>query len=173
MSLNCLMRNLLLQHTAMAPVRTAHLYLHCTDSARVSLCRFRNDASGESYGGVYVPVLARALLRHNQRLHQQQPHASAAASSTGVQGQDPPAGYNLVGYVVGNGVTDDVYDGSGQVEFAFGLGLIDPQTYKAVKHTCKVSMAGVTLQCLWAAQGGLLCGSESACVEQPCGDTFE
>ena len=116
------------------------------------------DCAGESYGGVYVPLLMRALLQHNQRLKQhQQPqrthtpahtHTQMHANSKGTS--QPGSGlhgaeerYNLAGYIVGNAVTDDIYDGIGQVEFAFGLGLIDPQTYHYVKQTCKVCASSI------------------------------
>lgn len=102
--------------------------------------------AGESYGGVYVPLLARALLRHNQRIHQQQQLQQAAGATPGSpshSGSSTASGsdrvYNIVGYVVGNAVTDDMYDFGGQVDFAFSLGLIDPDTFHLVKQTCKVS----------------------------------
>jgi serine carboxypeptidase-like clade 1 len=101
----------------------------------LSCCR---ASPGESYGGVYVPLLARALLRHNERL--KQPGAATTSSSSGWNQL-----YNLAGYLVGNAVTDGMYDGPGQVDFAFGMGLIDPDTYKDVKRTCKVGLCCVDL----------------------------
>lgn len=93
---------------------------------------------GESYGGVYVPLLTRALLRHNQRLQQQASSSTDNNSGSNSDSSSSDLEYNLAGYIVGNAVTDDFYDGSGQAEFAFGMGLIDPETYKMVKRTCKV-----------------------------------
>ena len=40
------------------------------------------------------------------------------------------------GYMVGNPVTDDAIDGNGQVEFAYGMGLIDPVTYRELNKAC-------------------------------------
>ncbi|GFH13194.1 carboxypeptidase [Haematococcus lacustris] len=42
----------------------------------------------------------------------------------------------LQGYAVGNGVTDDVFDGNAQPEFAYNLGLIDPPTYQTLQEVC-------------------------------------
>jgi hypothetical protein len=42
---------------------------------------------------------------------------------------------------VGNAVTDDIYDTSGQADFAFGMGLVDSDTYRHVKQACKVGRA--------------------------------
>jgi hypothetical protein len=97
---------------------------------------------------VYVPLLARALLRHNERVrrhhHQQQQQqlagknpSSSRSSSSGIASSFDRI-YNIEGYVVGNAVTDDFYDFGGQVDFAFSLGLIDPDTFHLVKQTCKV-----------------------------------
>lgn len=44
----------------------------------------------------------------------------------------------MAGYIVGNAVTDDLFDTSGQADFAFSMGLVDLDTYKEVKQTCKV-----------------------------------
>lgn len=84
-------------------------------------------AAGESYAGVYVPLLAQRLLKARQR-------GGSTASSGGGR-------YNLAGYIVGNAVTDDAYDTAGQVEYAYGTGLIDPTTHDAVLHTCQVRPA--------------------------------
>lgn len=74
--------------------------------------------AGESYAGVYVPLLAEAIVQHNQ----------AASGNDGI---------NLVGYMVGNGVTDDYYDGQAQVEFAYGMDLIDTSMFRYIQDACK------------------------------------
>ena len=38
--------------------------------------------------------------------------------------------------MVGNPVTDDVIDGNGQIEFAYGMGLIDPVTFGDLSRAC-------------------------------------
>ena len=67
--------------------------------------------SGESYGGIYVPYLATAILNYNQ---------------------NPYAGFqiNLKGFIVGNGVTDypaDMFYGG--PTFLYYHGLVSPQTW--------------------------------------------
>jgi carboxypeptidase C (cathepsin A) len=83
--------------------------------------------AGESYAGVYVPLLTQRLLQHNQRLQDSRRSSSSSRR------------YNLAGYIVGNAVTDDAVDSRGQVEYAYGLGLVDPGTYKDTLRTCEVS----------------------------------
>lgn len=97
-----------------------------------------------------MPLLARALLHHNQRLQAatgtHNRHSGSVASRPLSPGPDEEYyNYNLAGYIVGNAVTDEVYDGVGQVEFAFDLGLIDPDTYHTVKQTCKVIRAELSV----------------------------
>ncbi|WOL14403.1 serine carboxypeptidase 1 [Canna indica] len=75
--------------------------------------------SGESYAGVYVPTLASEVAR-------------------GIESGAKPT-LNFKGYMVGNGVTDDVFDGDALVPFAFGMGLISSQMYQAVKTACQGS----------------------------------
>jgi carboxypeptidase C (cathepsin A) len=87
--------------------------------------------AGESYGGVYVPLLTQRLLQHNQEL-------AAGSSSSGSSSSSRGQPYNLAGYIVGNAVTDDATDSRGQVEYAYGLGLVDPGTYKDALDTCQV-----------------------------------
>jgi hypothetical protein len=52
--------------------------------------------------------------------------------------------FQLQGYAIGNGVTDDVYDGNAQPEFAYGMGLIDPPTYTELRTTCADSYWNAT-----------------------------
>lgn len=88
---------------------------------------------------MYVPLLTSALLRHNQRLQQQlRQQQQAGGSDTDSSGSAGSVPYNLAGYIVGNAVTDDLFDTSGQADFAFSMGLVDLDTYKEVKQTCKV-----------------------------------
>jgi hypothetical protein len=74
---------------------------------------------GESYGGVYVPMLADRILRHNSHVRTA---AAAAAGERGgsVDGREHGRLVNLVGYTVGNGVTDDEVDGNSQVSGGVG-----------------------------------------------------
>lgn len=69
-------------------------------------CRQTNDffVAGESYAGVYVPLVTRAVLDGNEA------------------GQEPEL--RLRGYIVGNGVTDERFDGDALVPFAYGKSLI-------------------------------------------------
>ncbi|OWM72307.1 hypothetical protein CDL15_Pgr018192 [Punica granatum] len=73
--------------------------------------------SGESYAGVYVPTLASTVAK-------------------GIKdGQEPVI--NFKGYLVGNGVADDLYDGNALVPFAFGMGLISSNIFEDCQKTCK------------------------------------
>eukprot|EP00879_Flechtneria_rotunda_P016121 GHRR01016863.1.p1 GENE.GHRR01016863.1~~GHRR01016863.1.p1 ORF type:complete len:501 (+),score=113.92 GHRR01016863.1:376-1878(+) len=125
--------------------------------------------AGESYAGVYVPLLAERLLQYKRQqrsssgsalgsasfsIHNHkdliQFQGSQASNRAGQHGShDKPVKstdsgvalhttmYNLAGYILGNAVTDDYYDGNGQLEFAYGLGLIDPDTYQDAHSICK------------------------------------
>ncbi|KAF8015383.1 hypothetical protein BT93_H1018 [Corymbia citriodora subsp. variegata] len=72
--------------------------------------------SGESYAGVYVPTLALEVVK-------------------GIQIGEMPR-INFKGYMVGNGVTDETFDGNALVPFAFGMGLISSDIYEACQTTC-------------------------------------
>ncbi|CAH8354942.1 unnamed protein product [Eruca vesicaria subsp. sativa] len=65
--------------------------------------------SGESYAGVYVPTLASEVVK----------------------------GHLTFGYLVGNGVSDPVFDGNALVPFAHGMGLISNELYEDTKAACK------------------------------------
>mmetsp|Transcript_26433 Transcript_26433/g.57660 ORF Transcript_26433/g.57660 Transcript_26433/m.57660 type:complete len:507 (+) Transcript_26433:49-1569(+) len=73
--------------------------------------------AGESYGGAYVPLLAQRIYR-------------------GLKSEGAGTSINLKGYMTGNGVADDEFDGNGQVEFAFGMGLMDPDTHLQLSSLC-------------------------------------
>ncbi|KAK3415866.1 hypothetical protein EUGRSUZ_H01399 [Eucalyptus grandis] len=72
--------------------------------------------SGESYAGVYVPTLASEVVK-------------------GIQIGETPL-INFKGYLIGNGVTDEKFDGNAYVPFAFGMGLISSDIYEAYQTTC-------------------------------------
>ncbi|KAL7081806.1 hypothetical protein ACP275_14G061600 [Erythranthe tilingii] len=72
--------------------------------------------SGESYAGIYVPTLAYEV-------------------ANGIDAGVKPI-LNLKGYMVGNGVTDDVFDGNALVPFAHGMGLISDELFEAVNAEC-------------------------------------
>jgi len=91
--------------------------------------------AGESYAGVYVPLLARKVMDHNAR--------------TGTPSSEV---LHLRGYAVGNGVADDAADGNGQPEFAYGMGLMDPPTHARLQEVCAGNY--------WNATPGSACASE-------------
>ncbi|CAN1767871.1 Serine carboxypeptidase 1 [Linum perenne] len=72
--------------------------------------------TGESYAGVYVPMLASEVAK-------------------GIDAGVKPV-INLKGYMVGNGVTDDVFDGNALVPFAHGMGLISDDLFQEVTREC-------------------------------------
>ena len=73
---------------------------------------------GESYAGVYVPMFAREVLRGNKMRREGDPLL------------------NLQGYMVGNGVTDPVFDGNALVPFAAGKSLIDQALNRKLHAAC-------------------------------------
>ncbi|KAK6937896.1 Peptidase S10, serine carboxypeptidase [Dillenia turbinata] len=72
--------------------------------------------AGESYAGVYVPTLAYEVVK-------------------GIDAGAKPI-LNFKGYIVGNGVTDEVFDGNALVPFAHGMGLISDDLYEEVNAAC-------------------------------------
>lgn len=72
--------------------------------------------SGESYAGIYVPTLSYEV-------------------ANGIDAGVKPI-LNLKGYLVGNGVSDDLYDGNALVPFAHGMGLISDELFEAVNSEC-------------------------------------
>ncbi|KAL3138597.1 hypothetical protein ABBQ32_006363 [Trebouxia sp. C0010 RCD-2024] len=79
---------------------------------------------GESYAGVYVPMLAQAIVASNAEGHL--PHV------------------NLQGYAVGNGVTDDEVDGNAIIPFAYGKSLLSMQLYDDLMQACQGSFWNAT-----------------------------
>lgn len=73
--------------------------------------------AGESYAGVYVPTLAFEV-------------------ANGIDAGVKPV-LNFKGYIVGNGVTDDTFDGNALVPFAHGMGLISDDLFEEVKRECQ------------------------------------
>ncbi|XAR58787.1 Carboxypeptidase C [Bertholletia excelsa] len=72
--------------------------------------------SGESYAGVYVPTLAYEVVK-------------------GIDAGVKPI-LNFKGYIVGNGVTDEEFDGNALVPFAHGMGLISDELFEEVITEC-------------------------------------
>ncbi|XP_073117930.1 serine carboxypeptidase 1 isoform X1 [Elaeis guineensis] len=72
--------------------------------------------SGESYAGVYVPTLASEVAK-------------------GIEDGLKPT-INFKGYMVGNGVTDTVFDGDALVPFAHGMGLISNDLFQEANAAC-------------------------------------
>ncbi|XP_027334977.1 serine carboxypeptidase-like 20 [Abrus precatorius] len=73
--------------------------------------------AGESYAGVYVPTLAFEVVK-------------------GIDAGVKPK-LNLKGYMVGNGVTDEMFDGNALVPFVHGMGLISDDLFEEVNTECK------------------------------------
>ncbi|KAI3853692.1 hypothetical protein MKW98_025209 [Papaver atlanticum] len=74
---------------------------------------------GESYAGVYLPTLASEIV-------------------TGLDAGTKPV-LNFKGYMVGNGVTDEVFDGNALVPFAHGMALISDNLFQDVTTACNGS----------------------------------
>ncbi|OIW01325.1 hypothetical protein TanjilG_10486 [Lupinus angustifolius] len=72
--------------------------------------------AGESFAGIYVPTLAQQIVQ-------------------GFNAGAKPK-LNFKGYLIGNGVTDDTFDGNAMVPFAHGMGLISDQIFEDTKSQC-------------------------------------
>ncbi|KAI3444031.1 hypothetical protein Pfo_000696 [Paulownia fortunei] len=72
--------------------------------------------SGESYAGHYVPQLAQQIHDYNKK----SPHPII----------------NLKGFIVGNAVTDNYYDGIGTVTYWWSHSMISDKTYKSILKSC-------------------------------------
>jgi len=83
--------------------------------------------AGESYAGVYVPTLAQQVVIGNQ--NNVQPHI------------------NLQGILVGNGVTDQVFDGNAFPSFAAGHALISQTLYSNLQTSCSNEYWNATGNC--------------------------
>ncbi|CAM8927557.1 unnamed protein product [Rhodiola kirilowii] len=73
--------------------------------------------AGESYAGVYVPTLSYEVMK-------------------GIDAGVKPL-LNFKGYMVGNGVTDEVFDGNALIPFAHGMGLISDDLHDEVVKACQ------------------------------------
>ncbi|KAL5562218.1 hypothetical protein UlMin_031965 [Ulmus minor] len=73
--------------------------------------------AGESYAGVYVPTLAYNVVK-------------------GIDAGAKPK-INFKGYLVGNGVADDEYDGNALIPFVHGMGLISDDLFSEINSECK------------------------------------
>lgn len=73
--------------------------------------------AGESFAGIYVPTLSYEV-------------------SKGILAGAKPV-LNFKGYMVGNGVTDHVFDGNALVPFVHGMGLISDDIFQEAKELCK------------------------------------
>eukprot|EP00257_Ricinus_communis_P003060 XP_002514833.2 serine carboxypeptidase-like 20 [Ricinus communis] len=72
--------------------------------------------AGESYAGVYVPTLAAEIVR-------------------GIKLGVRPV-INFKGYLIGNPVTDYIFDGNALVPFAHGMGLVSDDIYQEAVAAC-------------------------------------
>ncbi|KAE9622122.1 putative carboxypeptidase C [Lupinus albus] len=80
--------------------------------------------SGESFAGVYVPTLAHEIVK-------------------GLDAGTKPK-LNFKGYMIGNPVTDEEFDGNAMVPFAHGMGLISDQIFEETRKKCQGHYYGVT-----------------------------
>lgn len=73
--------------------------------------------SGESYAGIYVPTLGSEVVK-------------------GIEARVTPI-LNFKGYMVGNGVTDNIFDGNALVPFVHGMALISEVQFQDAVDACK------------------------------------
>ncbi|KAE9617956.1 putative carboxypeptidase C [Lupinus albus] len=79
--------------------------------------------SGASFAGIYVPTLAHEIVK---------------GIDSGVQPK-----LNFKGYMVGNAVTDEKFDGNALVPFAHGMGFISDQLFEEVTKQCEGKFYGI------------------------------
>jgi len=82
--------------------------------------------AGESYAGIYVPTLAQQVMLGNQ--------------------QNPATKINMKGILVGNGVTDQVFDGNAWVPFIYGHSFISDPLYEEIVASCGENIWNATGQ---------------------------
>ncbi|CAL0328182.1 unnamed protein product [Lupinus luteus] len=73
--------------------------------------------SGESFAGIYVPILADEIVK-------------------GLDAGIKPK-INLKGYLIGNPLTDEAFDGNALLPYAHGLGLISDHSFKETEKKCE------------------------------------
>ncbi|KAL7137927.1 hypothetical protein ABFS83_10G128000 [Erythranthe nasuta] len=83
--------------------------------------------SGESYAGHYVPQLAQQIHDYNKK------------SSHPI--------INLKGFIVGNAVTDNYYDGIGTVTYWWSHSMISDKTYKSILKHCDFKSDETSKKC--------------------------
>lgn len=83
--------------------------------------------AGESYAGHYVPQLAQAIYNYNKKL------------------SNPII--NLKGFMVGNAVTDNKYDGIGTVTYWWSHSMISDKTYKNIMNFCNFTSENSSKKC--------------------------
>ncbi|KAI3526436.1 hypothetical protein L1887_05689 [Cichorium endivia] len=73
--------------------------------------------AGESFAGIYIPILSDQVMK-------------------GLDNGDKPT-LNFKGYIIGNGLCDDVFDGNAFITFAHGMGLISDGMFEDATKECK------------------------------------
>ncbi|XP_042495405.1 serine carboxypeptidase-like 17 [Macadamia integrifolia] len=108
--------------------------------------------AGDSYSGKIVPLVAKEISDGNE-----------AGSELFI---------NLKGYILGNPVTDPVFDSNKLVPFAHGMGLISNELYESLKRSCGENYIQIdpsNVQCLKDIQSYDQCilGINSAQILEP------
>ncbi|MED6157902.1 Serine carboxypeptidase-like 20 [Stylosanthes scabra] len=81
--------------------------------------------AGESYAGIYIPTLADAIVR-----------GIDACVIAGNDACGKPL-INFKGYMIGNGVTDKIFDGNALIPFTHGMGLISDEIFQESEKVCQ------------------------------------